>query len=146
MNIHEKLSEFVKGDPDALAFILNVHSIVEVWDDLIDRDKPVDDQAINDVFHTALITLPRNPFYQRNFALLSPIFEAAIFDWHTANAFEARGGDALRSSYTLRCGVLMLTVMAAKITGGVEWAKEVGVKLRDMGDTWADYSSQFGDK
>lgn len=141
----EKIAGFVKGDADALAFLLDVHSIVEAWDDLIDRDKAVADAAINSAFYTALITLPRNPFYARNFSLLNPVFEAAIMDWHTANSLEAQGVN-LQMSYALRCGVQMLTVMAARIIGGVEWAKQVGVELRAMGDTYAEYSAQIGVK
>ena len=141
----EKMAEFVKGDPDALAFLLDVHTIVELWDDLIDRDKALAPADINAAFYAAMITLPRNAFYQRNFTLLSPVLEAAIMDWHTANSLEAQGVN-LQMSYALRCGVQMLTVMAARITGGIEWAKQVGVELRGMGDTWADYSAQFGVK
>ncbi len=146
MNATEKFGEFVKGDVDALAFLLGVHAIVEVWDDLIDGDKVVADTDINAAFYAALIILPRNAFYQRNFTLLNPVFEAAIFDWHTANSLEAKGGDDLHTSYMLRCGVLMLTVMSARIVGGIEWAKKVGVELREMGDTYAEYSAQFGVK
>ncbi len=146
MNVTPKIAEFVKGDADALAFLLGVHAVVELWDDLIDRDKSVADTDIHAAFYTALVTLPRNPFYQRNFSLLNPVFEAAIFDWHTANALEVKGGDGLHMAYALRCGVQMLTVMAARIVGGTEWAKQVGVELREMGDTWAEYSAGFGVK
>lgn len=148
MNVHQKIGEFVKGDADALAFILGVHTVVELWDDLIDRDKDIAPASIHEAFYMALITLPRNPFYQRNFSLLNPVFEAAIFDWHTANALEAtKDVENLRGSFMLRCGVLMLTVMCARIIGGAEWAKHVGVELRSMGDeSWQEYIDSFGEK
>ena len=142
----EKIAEFVKGDADALTFLLDVFNIVEVWDDLIDKDNPLQPSDISGAFYTALINLPRNPFYQRNFTLLNPVFEAAIMDWHTANSLESKGGDSLHMAFALRCGVQMLVVMCARIVGGIEWAKKVGVELREMGDTYAEYSAQFGVK
>lgn len=145
MNLPDKLLEFVRGDREAFAFLMDVHEIVEVWDDLIDKDKPVSDAVLNGTFYRALITLPRNGFYQRNFSLLNPVFEAAIMDWWTASRFESNR-EELETAYTLRCGFYMLTVMSARIIGGLEWAKEVGAEVRKMGDTLAEYSAQFGVK
>ena len=137
----------LQGNTDALAMILDIHRIVEVWDDLLDKDKPVSDSALNATIAAALITLPRNPFYARNFNLLSPILEMAIMDWHAASELERIGGEALRTSYALRCAFYALTVMAAKIIGGAEWAQKVSVELRQAGmkaDPWADYAEEHG--
>lgn len=134
--------KWLKNDRDAVAFILAVHKVVELWDDLIDKDKDPQDADINAGLYAAMVTLPRNPFYQRHFALLSPLVESAILDWWTANELETQGGDGLHTSYILRCSGLALTVMCARIIGGVEWASAVNNELRSLGDTWAEYAAK----
>lgn len=141
----ELLKEWLRGDADAISLILTLHEIAETWDDLIDKDKPVPDSAVNHAFYKALVTLPRNPFYARNFTLLNPVLESAILDWLTANDLEARKeGDDLHMAYALRCASQAVTVLCARIIGGLEWARHVNLKLRSMGDSWADYSKEFG--
>lgn len=145
MSLPDKLLEFVRGDREAFAFLMDVYDIVEIWDDLIDKDKPVDDVVLNATFYRALITLPRNPFYHKHFLDLNPVFEAAILDWYTANALEKTGvTEHLYTSYGLRRGVQMLAIMAARIIGGVEWANKVSFDMGSTGDqTWAEYASEF---
>lgn len=143
----EVLPEMLQGDADAIEFNMALYQIVETWDDLIDKDKPALPEAINTAFYAALIRLPRNSFYQRNFALLNPVLESAILDWFTANALEAkRDIESLRASYMLRCGIQAVTVMCARIIGGLAWANSVNIKLRSSGDSWLEYSTEFGVK
>ncbi|MGZ5165754.1 MAG: hypothetical protein ACXWCQ_35110 [Burkholderiales bacterium] len=140
----DRLKDWLRGHDDAIAFIQLIHEIAEIWDDLIDKDNPVSDSAIDGAFYRALVTLPRNGFYRQHFALLSPILEAAILDWFAANDLERRrAGDDLRTAYVLRCGAQALTVMAARIIGGVEWARRVNLELRSSGDSWAEYSQEL---
>lgn len=135
------------GNEDAAALNADLYQIVEMWDDLIDKDAATPDAGINAAFYTALIKLPRNAFYQRHFALLSPILESAILDWYAANALEKRRtGDDLRTSFILRCGVQAFTVMCARIIGGVDFACSVNLQLRSAGDSWAEYAAEFGEK
>jgi hypothetical protein len=143
----ELFSKWLRGDQEAIAFNALIYRIVETWDDLVDRDKPVSNEQINALMYEALIQLPRNGFYCRNFTLLNPIFEGAILDWFLANRMEQRrDNDDLHSAYMLRCGVQMLTVMSARIIGGIEWANQVNLEIRSMGESFADYSGGFGDK
>lgn len=134
----------LKENAAAIAFNMAVYQIVEIWDDLIDKDKPASCHDIDGAFYAALITLPRNGFYRENFALLNPILESAILDWWAANKIEdTQKGDDLKTSYILRCGFQSLTTMSARIIGGVEWAQKVNTYLRTHGDTWAEYSAEF---
>lgn len=144
-------ARFVKwlcGNADAVRFIEDIHRIVELWDDLIDRDREPSPDEINSGFAAALIGLPRNPFYMRHFGALSPILESAIDHWHIANDLE-RGGtsDGLHTSFILRCGIFALTVQAAKIVGGAEWARTVGNEIYQAGtDTFSEYLAEHGAK
>ena len=133
-------------DFNAEAVELNtlLYQVAEAWDDLIDGDA-VNADVINATFYAAMVTVPRNPFYQRHFALLNPLVEAAILDWFTANDLEkTRNVDKLRTSYMLRCGLQAVTVMCARILKGVVWANAVNMELRTAGDTWAEYAAEFG--
>lgn len=139
------LPKWLKGNSDAIAFILAIHEIVELWDDLIDKDNEISDATVNGAFYTALIGLPRNRFYSAHFVELNPILDQAIIDWQTATAFEARNnGDDVRRSYVLRSGFVALTVMAAKIIAGLDWAMHVNIEIRSSEEPWAQYASKFG--
>lgn len=145
MTIDDVLPKYLQGNKEAIDFVLTLHRIVETWDDLIDKDSPIKDADINRAFMRALIELPRNGFYQRNFALLNPIVEMAILDWLTANEFErTKDSEKLRTAYILRCGILGLTVMSARIIGGYEWAQTVNTEMRALGDTWDEYAESHG--
>lgn len=145
MNFSEMLTGWLKGNPEAIRFILAVHDVVELWDDLIDQDKEATPENINRVFYRALIEIPRNRFYQAHFDTLSPLIESAIFDWHTANDFEKRK-EHLETAFGLRCTLQSLTVMSARIIAGVEWAQSVNNEIRSLGETWAEYAYGFGEK
>lgn len=141
----ERLVKWLKGHSEAIAFIEDIHRIVELWDDLIDRDREPRPAEIHAAFTAALIGLPRNRFYMANFGLLSPILENAIDNWHVANALEHKGGEALQTSFILRCGILDMTTMAAKIIGGPEWALTVGIEMRQAGgDSFQKYAAEHG--
>lgn len=140
------LSKWLRDEPHAVSFILDLHRVIELWDDLVDGDKTPGRESVHSAFYAALVTLPRNLFYRQNFVQLSPLVESAIFDWLTANNLEAMGGEHLQSSYILRCSMLTVTVMAAKILGGAAWAVEVNNELRTLGDTFAEYAAKHGVK
>ena len=79
---NEQKLEWFGGNTDALNLFHNLVSLVHIWDDLIDKDKPVTDADINKAFLTALVYIPANPFYK--------IIEAQVLPmWVTAaSAFE----------------------------------------------------------
>lgn len=142
---YQTFLEWMKGDTAAAQFVVNLHGIFEIWDDLIDKDKPVSDANINAAFMGALVILPRNPFYQAHFTLLNPLVESAILDWHTANALEAKKDEAsLREAYVIRCSFYVVPVMCARIIGGQEWAQSVNLSLRSQPSEWPAYAAKHG--
>ena len=143
---HPLFTKWLCGNAEAVDFILRIHRIVELWDDLLDKDKPVSDAEINGAFISALVALPRNQFYMRNFAVLSPILESAIDSWHVSNALEKLGGkDPLTTAFILRCSFFALTIAAAKIIGGPKWAQTVGTEIYQAGDDNFDsYCAEHG--
>ena len=141
----ERLAEWLKGHAAAIALVETIHDVVELWDDLIDRDCEIEPERINRAFYALFVTIPRNGFYQQHFALLNPLIESAILDWHTANALE-RDETGPETAYGLRCTGQAVTTMCARIIGGVEWALQVNKELRTAGESYADYAAEFGEK
>lgn len=147
MMLKEHLARWLKGDQEAIELILLFHGVAELWDDLIDKDKPITHDAINSTFYAALVSIPRNGFYQRYFTLLNPVLETAILDWQTANTLEARRKDNdLSLSYGLRFTPLNLTTMAARIIGGPDWAQTVHLEFLDLREPFAEYAKAFGEQ
>ena len=142
MILKDRIAQWLKGHQAAIEFVLAVHEIVELWDDLIDKD-PASDDRVNAAFYLALITLPRNRFYQDNLGLLNPLIESAVFDWWTANKFEAERKQ-LHTAFMLKTGIHTIITMSARIVGGVDWAKQVNDDMRSLGETWEQYSKEFG--
>lgn len=129
--------KWLRGNEAAVAFVLSLHEVVETWDDMIDKDEHVSPERMSRAFHLALVDIPRNGFYQDHFALLSPIVEAAIFDWYAANEFERRQNFEI--AWGLANAGLCVTVMCARILGGPEWAKEVNVEFRELTESLSEF-------
>jgi hypothetical protein len=122
----ELISWAVCGDADAAAFCMMVCSIAQLWDDLIDKDKPIDPEHINRGFWIALVELPRNRFYQRHFEDLNPLWMVTIQNWHAANYMEAGGTEAeLEIAFIIRSACADIVIQAALLVGGYEWARKV---------------------
>jgi hypothetical protein len=86
-----KLMEWI-GDASAVNFILSFSDLCEVFDDLIDKDKPVTDDDIIRTLFTALVDIPMNPFFAHYRHQLVPVVITGINAWLDANKLE-RGSD-----------------------------------------------------
>ena len=100
-------------------FIGLIFDVFEVWDDLVDRDKPVSNELISDAFHKAIVYLPINPFYMQNFGALYPHVVATITAWETANKLhKADDKESLAHAYTLRKLMINLIVECVRLLDG----------------------------
>ncbi len=125
------LEEVLQGDRYAISMVNDLSRVSQVWDDLIDKDKPVSDDGINRTFIILLSSLPRNPFYQANLREIQPIIESTIIDWMTSNLFENEKR-LFRVSYILRDSLAALLICCAKIIGGMDWALAISPKVREF--------------
>ena len=80
-SIFDFVAELLPDHPDAIRFLHELFHMMHVWDDLIDKDKPIDDAAVNSAFTSLLVHIPANPFYQRFFSHLHPLISVATLDW-----------------------------------------------------------------
>lgn len=142
---HEALSELLCGNQDAVRCVRDIARCSHVYDDLIDRDKPVGDQAIHDLIWTLLIALPVNPFYRDHQHVIRPVLITGILNWKAATDIEREGcREELRVAHVLRYAIADVLLICMEITGGHEHAMRHArrARLMSQADTWANYSSE----
>lgn len=142
MERNELFVTVTNGDKSAADFLSCIVDVLHVWDDLIDRDKPFDPEAVNWAFTTALVTLPRNAFYQRHFEWLNPLLLSAINNWRVANILEAGDDEAdKRIAFISRSSYIDLITQVAFIVGGSDWVRKVGPQIRRFAHSegWEGY-------
>lgn len=127
----ELITLVTKGDKVAMEFLTTVVEILHFWDDLVDGDHAIGEREINARMWQALVVLPRNTFYQRNFGELSPVLIVAIQNWLAANEMEANAQPAdLPVSFIIRSSYVDLFVTTAFVVGGADWAAHVTPLVR----------------
>lgn len=127
---HDRLMEWLRGDESAIRFIEDVAYVTQVWDDLIDGDKPVTPEQINGAFERLFISVPRSSFYRAYFAEVQPLIEQMIVDWHTANALERGSEQDRMASWMLRDSLTAVVIRAAILVGGYAWGLECAPEIR----------------
>lgn len=134
--------EWFGGNEEAARFVAQLCDVAHTWDDLIDRDTPVSEEAINRCFESALLRIPANPFYQTHFAALSPLLFTGVLGYLTANRME-RSGDAhqIEIAHGLRYAVAHVAVFAIAVTNPPEKVHEMlpEVWMWLMPERFADY-------
>lgn len=131
-NEHYKvIHKWMKGDEEAITFVMEVSRIVHVWDDLIDKDRELTPLDINEAFWSLFFTLPNNRFYMRHFNSLNPMLLVAEINWRTANSLEETGSNKdLEIAYIIRSSYVDVIIMSAMFSGGREWAYTVAPDIR----------------
>ena len=80
--------EWFGGNQDALVMYQMIVDLAQAWDDLVDRDKEIDEPTINNAFLIALVYLPMNPFYQHIQHAVAPMWITVVSAFEAANKFE----------------------------------------------------------
>lgn len=133
----------LKNDPVAMEAAEMLWSLLHVWDDLVDLDKPVSSVAISGAFWAALVGLYRNAFWLEFAPVLRPLLEQGIYDWLDANRFEAEGNAEV--AFGLRSGTLPVFIKMAELVGGLEWGRQVSHRMRkEIMDDFEDYKDGLG--
>jgi len=126
---NRKLDLWLLGDYDAIKFIQDIGSVMETWDDLIDKDKPVSDALIHHVFITLLISLPSNDFFAKNKNFLIPIIMLAINSWLDSNNLEKEEFEQRTYALTLRHIGIQIVPMCAFLVGGFEHSRKYSTDI-----------------
>lgn len=119
------------NDEAAIALGEMLADISQIWDDLIDRDVPVTNSAINTMMRFALIDIPKNSFYQRHFASLHPVMEDRLYTWFDANLLEREGGRTnLQVAYVLRSVITDILIHMTYLEGGLAHRQQMALAIR----------------
>ena len=128
---NEKLLDWMAGDHHAVQFVLDLSMLVETWDDLVDKDKPLGEQDIHDAFVAALINFPLNPFYRRHQDALLPLITVAINAWF--DSLEMERGDTPHErmwAFFLKDLGLEVFLFCAMLAGGYRHMRAVSMDMR----------------
>lgn len=148
MAIGNLVRGYFKGNESAVSFIEDFFAAWHIWDDLIDKDKSITDEAINQAFINVFIKLPRNTFYQIHFGILNPLMENAFINWFAANKLE-QSKQNLETAYELRNTYLNIVITCANIIGGTDWAALVAIDVQKNlknNDSFEEYALKFNEK
>jgi hypothetical protein len=133
MNDREYLEHAFKGDEDAVRLILDLTKIADVWDNLIDQDKPASADDINEAFWKAMVDVPGNPVYRRYANDLMPVIKLGIVNWWASNEMQKTPGRAQEIAHVIRYSIADVATLLAMLIGGREWGAQCGPELRLRG-------------
>ena len=136
------LNEVLRGHQGAILLCNHVFWCGQLFDDLIDKDKPVSDEDLMKCFWLCWVAIPSNPFYRQFFNEIQPILRTALFAWMDSVTLERRGDDHGKNiAFVLRDCMADLVIQCALLIGGYEWGRQVSVRIRDYShdETLEDY-------
>lgn len=143
--LRQHLTGLIK-DPHAVDMCMDLMKIAQIWDDLIDKDKEIDPASVHDVFITALIKLPSNPFYMAFSSELRPLLMNVYLQWRAANEMEQSGKEEdINKAYMLRAGIYQVFAYCAFLVYGVEKSAEISADVwRIYGETLPEFVKEVG--
>lgn len=124
--------DYMMGDLEAVRFLNMCYFIAHTWDDLVDRDKPVDDDSINTAFWYALVGIPQNQFYHINKDALVTQFNIFCNQWLDSNELSKLKGDPQVYAFVLKDTLMDLVSQCAYIKGGFEHMRNVSMEIRQL--------------
>jgi purine-cytosine permease-like protein len=118
--------EWFGGNQDALNMYRMFVDLAHTWDDLVDKDKAVSEDAINNAFLVCLAYLPANPFYQTIQQQVLPMWLTVISAYQVANHFEReKDPHGIEIAHSLRYAVGNIVAYAVHVCVGAEQAKQI---------------------
>lgn len=126
---NQKLQEWI-GDPHAISFILAFADACELFDDIIDRDKPIDDGHAVRVLFSLLTELPLNPFFDAFKQQLIPILITGINAWLDANELEKGTNNDQVFAYVLRDWYMEFVSYVIYLARGRDFMRGVSMEVR----------------
>jgi hypothetical protein len=136
------LVEVIK-DPEAIQFLKIVGTVAEIWDDLIDRDKPVSNTAINRAFWLAIVGMQTNGFYKQHGDMLLPVMAAGMNAFMDSAEMEKGDAQDKAMAYALRDAYLEIVSITIGLAQGFEAMREHSARVRrflmESHETFVEY-------
>lgn len=134
----DRLLYFLKSDKHALLFCLDLLYIASTWDDLIDRDKDITPEKINQAFIKSIALIPQNPFYIACQQALLPMMYNSLTLWLESNELAKGTKNNRATAFTIMHSVLEIIHFCIIIKGSIEWAREVALEFWELFGVTAD--------
>jgi purine-cytosine permease-like protein len=133
--------EWFAGNQDALNMYRAFVDLSHAWDDLVDKDKDLSADKINQAFLTCLVYLPANPFYRSIQDQIMPMWLMVVSAYEIANKFEKdKDVHGIEIAHSLRYASGHIVAYAVNVCIGPEKAKEI------LPDVWKDiFYERFDD-
>lgn len=131
----EKKLEWFGGNEDALSVYRMFVTLLHLWDDLVDKDKPdnTTESQINNAFLICLVYLQVNPFYRSIQDQIFPMWITVVSAYETANKFEKdKDEHGIEIAHTLRYAAGNIIAYMVYVCVGPEKAKEI------LPEVWKD--------
>lgn len=123
-------ADWFGGNQDAINMYEAFVDLLHTWDDLVDKDKKVSEERMNNAFLICLVYLPANPFYRSIQPAILPMWMSVVSAYETANKFERdKDEHGLEIAHTLRYAAGHIIAYAIQACVGMERAREM---LPDM--------------
>ena len=138
--LEEHFTNTLDLPPAAVDWLLDLWQVIQVFDDAHDGD-PVGD--VMPALWASLVSMPSNPFYVANAAVLQGAVANAILKWHAANEAED-AGEADERSFVWRAAyydVVLLVVLLCY--GQTEALRLAPVVMLMYGEPFAAYREEF---
>jgi len=133
--LEQHMERWFCGDMEAVSFAVAMWDTAQLWDDVVDEK-----QASPALVQWLAFGMDRDPFFRRHGAEIKPVMRSVYLQWTAANVLERGVGDDLSKAYVLRAGLYGLWHFMAELTGGMQWAVEIGPEIwRMYGETLADF-------
>lgn len=131
--LDEKRLAFFGGNVDAFNMYRMFIDLSHVWDDMVDKDKELTEDRINNAFLICLVYLPMNPFYQQIQRDIMPMWISVVSAFQTGNKFERdKDEHGIEIAHNLRYAAGHILAYAVHVCVGPEKAKEI------LPDLWKD--------
>lgn len=126
-----KLQEWVQ-DPNAIRFIIDFADTCELFDDMIDRDKPLEDAHIVRVLFKVLTEIPMNPFFDCFKSQLVPIIITGINAWLDSTELENGSDNDKVFAYVLRDWYMEFVAYVVYLTRGRDYMRSISMDIRQF--------------
>jgi len=140
--------EWFGGDKHALEACNMLIRVANTWDDLIDKDKEVPNEKINEAFKLCAIYLPMNPFYRRIQNEVLPMLITVTSAFDVANHYEQQKDEhGLEIAHNLRYALGHVFAYAIHVCVGPYKAAEYLPLMWKVitPDRFADYRAEHLD-
>lgn len=121
------------GNEAAVNFCNALFLAVELWDDLIDKDKEITPERVNEAMLGLFWALPANPWFAEHRQYYLPLIMTAINGFHDANELAKSDKTHLRNlAFHLRNFGFEITIATAFLAGGYLHMRSVSREIREF--------------